>query len=208
MTIYQIRYILSISNLIYRRLNYELVDFFITFLAVNLDFFFILIFLLERYNLRDVIIGYLGALLVLVTISFLLGKTLAIFLPEWILGILGILPIYMALHDNDEDPTHTEKHGPIITTLITYLAVCAGCNLSIFLPILTNLTFQQFTQALLFIAVLSIAIVILIKGIGNIPLIKQAMQRYGETLMKVIYIGVGCYVFWDSGLITHLIHLL
>ena len=34
---------------------------FITFLAVNLDFFFILIFLLERYNLRDVIIGYLGA---------------------------------------------------------------------------------------------------------------------------------------------------
>ena len=42
---------------------------FITFLAVNLDFFFILIFLLERYNFRDVIIGYLGALLVLVTIS-------------------------------------------------------------------------------------------------------------------------------------------
>ncbi|ANU52096.1 cadmium resistance transporter [Limosilactobacillus reuteri] len=181
---------------------------FITFLAVNLDFFFILIFLLERYNLRDVIIGYLGALLVLVTISFLLGKTLAIFLPEWILGILGILPIYMALHDNDEDPTHAEKHGPIITTLITYLAVCAGCNLSIFLPILTNLTFQQFTQALLFIAVLSIAIVILIKGIGNIPLIKQTMQHYSESLMKVIYIGVGCYVFWDSGLITHLIHLL
>lgn len=29
---------------------------FITFLAVNLDFFFILIFLLERYNLRDVIL--------------------------------------------------------------------------------------------------------------------------------------------------------
>ena len=80
---------------------------FITFLAVNLDFFFILIFLLERYNLRDVIIGYLGALLVLVTISFLLGKTLAIFLPEWILGILGILPIYMALHDNDEESTVT-----------------------------------------------------------------------------------------------------
>ena len=46
------------------------------------------------------------------------------------------------------------------------------------------------------------AIVILIKGIGNIPLIKQTMQHYSESLMKVIYIGVGCYVFWDSGLIT------
>ncbi|MBB1099264.1 TMEM165/GDT1 family protein [Limosilactobacillus sp. WF-MT5-A] len=181
---------------------------FITFLAVNLDFFFILIFLLDRYKLSDVIIGYLGALFVLVTISFLLGKTLAVFLPEWILGILGILPIYMALHDNDEDPAHSEKHGPIITTLVTYLAVCAGCNLSIFLPILTNLTFHQFTQALLFIAALSIAIVIIIKEIGNIPLIRQLMQHYSEILMKVIYIGVGCYVFWDSGLITHLIRLL
>lgn len=181
---------------------------FITFIAVNLDFFFILIFLLDRYNLKSVLIGYLGALLFLVTISFLLGKTLSLFLPEWILGILGILPIYMALHDNDEDNTDTGKHGPIITTLVTYLAVCAGCNLSIFLPILTNLTFRQFSQALLFIIVLSILIVILIKFIGNIPFIKQVMNRYSEILMKVIYIGVGCYVFWDSGLLTHLIHYL
>lgn len=181
---------------------------FITFLAVNLDFFFILIFLLDRYKLRDVIIGYLYALLILVTISFLLGKTLAVFLPEWILGILGILPIYMALHDNDEDPDHLAKHGPIVTTLITYLAVCTGCNLSIFLPILTGLTFQQFIQAIGFVILLSIAIVLLIKGVGNISLVKRLMQRYSEILMKVIYISVGCYVFWDSGLITHLIHLL
>ncbi|MBB1070064.1 cadmium resistance transporter [Limosilactobacillus sp. RRLNB_1_1] len=181
---------------------------FITFLAVNLDFFFILIFLLDRYRLREVIVGYLCALLILVTISFLLGKTLAVFLPEWILGILGILPIYMALHDNDEDPDHLEKHGPIMTTLITYLAVCAGCNLSIFLPILTGLTVQQFIQAIGFVVILSIAIVMLIKGVGNIPLIKQLMQRYSEILMKIIYISVGCYVFWDSGLITHLIRLL
>ncbi|GGI62439.1 cadmium resistance transporter [Limosilactobacillus caviae] len=180
---------------------------FITFLAVNLDFFFILIFLLDRYRLREVIVGYLCALLILVTISFLLGKTLAVFLPEWILGILGILPIYMALHDNDEDPDHLEKHSPIVTTLITYLAVCTGCNLSIFLPILTGLTLRQFGLALIFIAFLSVLIVLFIKLIGNLPVIKKTMARYSEVLMKIIYIGVGIYVFWDSGLITHLIQM-
>ncbi|MBD5805518.1 cadmium resistance transporter [Limosilactobacillus walteri] len=181
---------------------------FITFIAVNLDFFFILLCLLDRYNIKSVIIGYLAALLILVTISFMVGKTLAFFLPEWILGVLGILPIYMALHDNDEDPTKAPKHGPILTTLVTYLAVCTGCNLSIFLPILTDLSLKQFGLALLFIAFLSVIVVFLIKGIGNLTPIKKLMTRYSELLMKVIYIGVGCYVFWDSGLITHLINLL
>lgn len=30
----------------------------LTFLAVNLDFFFILIFLLDQYKVKDVLIGY------------------------------------------------------------------------------------------------------------------------------------------------------
>lgn len=181
---------------------------FITFIAVNLDFFFILLCLLEQYNVKSVIIGYLSALLILVTISFLAGKTLSLFLPEWILGVLGILPIYMAIHDNDEDPAASHKYGPILTTLVTYLAVCAGCNLSIFLPVLTDLSLRQFGLALLFIACLSVIAVILIKGIGNLGPIKQLMNRYSEPLMKIIYVGVGCYVFWDSGLISHLIKLL
>lgn len=180
---------------------------FITFIAVNLDFFFILLLLINRYQVKDVILGYIAALLILVTISFMVGKTLALFLPEWILGILGFLPIYMALHDNDEDPAESSKYGPVLTTLITYLAVCTGCNLSIFLPVLTGLTLQQFVFALAFIALLAIAVVLLIKVIGNLPLINRVMTRYSEALMKVIYIGVGLYVFWDSGLISHLIAL-
>ncbi|MBB1079319.1 cadmium resistance transporter [Limosilactobacillus sp. STM2_1] len=180
---------------------------FVTFIAVNLDFFFILLCLLNRYNVTSIITGYLCALLILVTISFLLGKTLALFLPEWILGMLGILPIYMALHDNDEQPGQGQKYGPILTTFITYLAVCAGCNLSIFLPILTTLTFYQFIQALIFVAGLSIISVLIINAIGNLPFVKQLMKRYSEHLMKLIYIGVGLYVFWDSGLISHLIKM-
>lgn len=180
---------------------------FITFIAVNLDFFFILLCLLDRYNVKKIIIGYLCALLVLVTISFLLGKTLALFLPEWFLGILGILPIYMALHDNDDQPNQSQKYGPILTTFITYFAVCAGCNLSIFLPILTSLSIRQFLLALIFVAGLSIVAVLLINAIGNLPLIKRVMTRYSEPLMKLIYIGVGLYVFWDSGLISHLIKM-
>ena len=81
----------------------------ITFIGVNLDFFFILLFLLKKYKVRDVILGYVTGVLILVAASFFLGKILAIFMPEWLLGILGFLPIWMAIHDNDEEANQTEK---------------------------------------------------------------------------------------------------
>ena len=181
---------------------------FLTFIAVNLDFFVILIFLLNRYRTRDVIIGYSLGLILLLTASFFIGKLLSLFLPEWILGILGILPIYMALHDNDEEATGKGNHNPILNTFVTYLVVCSGCNLSIFLPVLTGLSFSNFLLVTGFIIILAILAVIIVKLVGNLPVVKQVMDKYGEPLMKIIYIGVGLYVFWDSGLISHLFNLL
>ena len=161
--------------------------------------------LVNKYPLRDVIIGYVIGVALLVTASFAAGKVLTLFLPEWLLGFLGILPIYMALHDNNEDSNHqSTTRSPILIVLITYLAVCSGCNLSIFLPILTGIPLGHFGLALSFILILTILVVILIKEIGKLPPVAQFMDKYSELLMKIIYIGVGIYVFFDSGLIRHL----
>lgn len=179
-----------------------------TFLAVNLDFFFILLLMLDKYKLKDVIIGYLSGVLILVIASYFVGQILAMFLPEWILGVLGILPIWMAIHDSDEDPNNQKQRSPIITVLVTYLSVCAGCNLSIFLPILTNVSMIHFLEVLIYVGIFTVIIVCLLKLIGNISVVKAFMTKYSETLMKIVYIGVGLYVFWDSGLISHLIKLI
>ncbi len=82
----------------------------VTFVAVNLDFFIIMLFLLHRYRTVDVMVGYLVGVVILMTLSFTIGKALALFLPEWILGLLGFLPIYMALHDRTRRPSRlTER---------------------------------------------------------------------------------------------------
>ncbi|WP_191363259.1 cadmium resistance transporter [Limosilactobacillus oris] len=174
----------------------------------NPPFFFILLFLLKKYKVRDVILGYVTGVLILVAASFFLGKILAIFMPEWLLGILGFLPIWMAIHDNDEEANQTEKASPILTVLITYLAVCAGCNLSILLPILIGVSLIHFGEVLLFVIVFTTIIVLLLKGIGEIPIVNNFMSKYSEISTKIVYIGVGLYVVWDSGLISHLIGLL
>lgn len=114
----------------------------------------------------------------------------------------------MALHDNDEDPDENSHRSPILATLVTYLAVCSGCNLSIFLPVLTGLSYHRFVSAVLFVGGLSVIVAFLIKALGELPVVKRVLTNYGEILMKVIYIGVGLYVFYDSGLISHLLNLI
>ncbi|KAA8439196.1 hypothetical protein FKV75_02675 [Weissella paramesenteroides] len=177
----------------------------ITFLGVNFDFFFMLLFLLKKYRVSQVIIGYLIGVVILLTASYSIGVVLASFLPEWILGILGVLPIYMAIHDNDEERDNDSKKSPIVTVLLIYLSVCAGCVLAIFLPVMVGESFNNFLIALLIIALLTIVIVFIVKLVADMRVVTGLMDRYGEVLMKICYVIIGLYVFWDSGLISHLI---
>ena len=179
----------------------------LTFVSVNLDFFFMLIFLLKKYRFSRVLIGYLLGNMILLTISYVVGRALLVFLPEWFLGVLGVLPIYMAFHDDDDDEKTTTHKSAIMSVLITYLSVCAGCNLSIFLPVLVGETITNFLLTLLFIGGLTIVVVFLIRLVADIPVVSKVMTAHGEKLMKVCYILIGLYVFWDSGLISHLINL-
>ncbi|MGR3741312.1 cadmium resistance transporter [Companilactobacillus sp. DQM5] len=176
----------------------------ITFLSVNLDFFFMLIFLLKQYKFNDVLLGYLLGNLFMVTIGYLIGKTLSVFLPEWILGVLGFLPIYLALRKENDDENIIDKKSPFISVFITYLSVCLGCNLAVFSPILLKENITNFFLTLIIIIFLSILVVVVIKKISLNKIVSIIMEKYGETLMKVCYIFIGLYVFFDSGLIMHL----
>lgn len=180
----------------------------LTFISVNLDFFFMLIFLLKKNKLSKVILGYLLGNIILLVASYVVGKALAVFLPEWLLGVLGILPIYMAFRDDDDDDKTSDHKSQVLSVMITYLSVCAGCNLSIFLPVLAGETLTNFLLTLVFIGILTILVVLVIKLIADIPAVSKVMAAHGEKLMKFCYVIIGLYVFWDSGLISHLIALI
>ncbi len=177
----------------------------LTFLSVNLDFFFMLIFLLKKYQVVKVMIGYLLGNMILLILSYIVGKALLVFLPEWLLGVLGFLPIYLAFHDDDDEDGDKHHRSQILSVTLTYLSVCAGCNLSIFLPVLVGESLTHFLMTLVFIGALTILVVFVIKLIADVPVITTIMGKYGEKLMKVCYILIGLWVFWDSGLISHII---
>ncbi|CAM3154501.1 cadmium resistance transporter [Lactiplantibacillus plajomi] len=187
-------------------MNYGILT--LTFLSVNLDFFVMLLFLLKKYRTRQVLIGYLIGLVILLTASFLIGRTLAHWLPEWVLGGLGLLPIWLAVRrDTDDDAVKT--HGsPVVSVCVTYLSVCAGCNLAIFLPVLAGENWAHFGLTLIFLSVLTIIMVALLRLIVTLPVVEWVLNRFGEPLMRGCYVLIGLYVFWDSGLVSHLLTLI
>ncbi|WP_413628046.1 cadmium resistance transporter [Fructilactobacillus vespulae] len=180
----------------------------LTFIAINIDFFIMLIFLLKKYPLFKVMIGYALAVLVLLTLGFLMGEILEKFLPEWLLGILGLLPIYMAFKDDDDDEQAESKHSAIYTVFITYISVCAGCVLSLFIPILVGKSATDFGLAALMAVIMSLIIVVAAKVVENNKLVQGVIEKHGEKLMKICYILIGLYVLFDSGFIEHLIKLI
>lgn len=156
-----------------------------------------LLFLVRKYRLSAVLGGYLLGTLLLVTASYLIGQTLSAFLP-----------IYLAIKDDDDEVNATQSGASAVgTVLVTYLSVCTGCNLAIFLPVLMHAQLAEFFVALLLILGLSAVAVLAINLLSKNPLVSQVMEKYGEKLMKVCYVLIGLYVFWDSGLVTHLIRL-
>lgn len=58
-------------------MNYWLLS--LTFIAVNLDFFLIMLFLLRRYRVWDVAVGYTLGVVLLMSASYFIGQALALF---------------------------------------------------------------------------------------------------------------------------------
>jgi cadmium resistance protein CadD (predicted permease) len=83
--------------------------------------------------------------------------------------------------------------------------VCSGCVLAIFLPIMIGKSIHDLVITILIIAILVTMIVFIIKLVVTTNLVMKIMNQYGEIMMKICYILIGLYVFWDSGLIHHVL---
>ncbi|MDN6452237.1 MAG: hypothetical protein L0K36_08070, partial [Lactiplantibacillus plantarum] len=59
-----------------------------------------------------------------------------------------------------------------------------------------------------FIGILTMLVVLIINQVAEIKAVQKQIAAHGERLMKICYVVIGLYVFWDSGLISHLIAFL
>ncbi|MCB6840604.1 cadmium resistance transporter [Weissella viridescens] len=178
------------------------------FFGLNLDFFIILLFLIQKYKFKDTFLGYELGMSVIFIISAVAGQTIQNFIPEWAIGILGLIPIYVGIKgESEETERKSNSHKDAITVMLIYAAGCGADNLAVYIPLLSKMTVPAIMLTLLYFMVLVGVMMLLALLVQRIPIIKKFLEQYSEKISRIVYILIGIFVMYDTGLIQKLISL-
>lgn len=180
------------------------------FIGVNLDFFVILLFLLQKYSYKDNLIGYELGMIIVFSISAFAGQIIQSFIPEWSIGLLGLIPIYMGFKGEDDDENNDDQHKSnkgVMAVLLMYLVSCGADNIAVYVPVLATMTVTSILLTVLYFIVLTAISLTLAYFFGQIPIVKNIFERFGEPLSRIIYIFIGIFVMLDTGLFQQILNL-
>ena len=180
------------------------------FIGVNLDFFVILLFLLQKYSYKDNLIGYELGMIIVFSISAFAGQIIQSFIPEWSIGLLGLIPIYMGFKGEDDDENNDDQHKSnkgVMAVLLMYLVSCGADNIAVYVPVLATMTVTSILLTVLYFIVLTAISLTLAYFFGQIPIVKNIFERFGEPLSRIIYIFIGIFVMLDTGLFQQIMNL-
>lgn len=191
----------------------------ILYTSTALDLLVILMLLFSKYPgrnaRRNIYIGqYIGSLC-LTGISLFFAFVLHYVPQKWLLGLLGLIPIFFGikylLSDEDEAAEVNEKldqrqnKSLVATVAITTIASCGADNIGLFVPYFVSLTFWQLLVTLVIFIICIYILVTLGEKSAHLSFVKVFLARYGNWIMALIYIGLGCLIIWESGTIQHFI---
>ncbi|MDO1604870.1 CadD family cadmium resistance transporter [Lactobacillus sp. YT155] len=189
----------------------------IIYTSTAIDLWVILMLLFSKYRSprekQSIYLGQFIGSMGLITISLVFAYVLH-FVPEkWILGFLGVIPIYFGIkylvvdEDETEEVNETIKarqnKNLIITVATITFASCGADNIGLFVPYFAS---ETLSQAILTVAVFAICILLLVylsDKCAGIKVISKFLDKYGNWIMAVIYIGLGIMIIWENGTIQH-----
>ncbi|BDP78996.1 cadmium resistance protein CadD (plasmid) [Enterococcus faecium] len=136
------------------------------------------------------------------------------FVPEaWMVGLLGLIPIYLGIRFAIVGEGEEEEEEEIIERLeqskanqlfwtVTLLTIASGGdNLGIYIPYFASLDWSQTLVALLVFAIGIIIFCELSRVLSSIPLISETIEKYERIIVPLVFIPLGLYIMYESGTI-------
>jgi cadmium resistance transport/sequestration family protein len=171
-----------------------------------------------RKQYRQIFVGqYIGSL-TLIAISLILAYILNFVPEEWMLGFLGLIPLYLGIKvalvgDDDEEAVEKQLNerglGKLTTTvaLIT-IASCGSDNIGLFVPYFVSITVPELLTTLITFVVLIFVLVFIAQKLTDIPGVGEVTETFGRWIMASIYIGLGVYILVINGTLGSLLSFL
>ncbi|HEM3586902.1 TPA: cadmium resistance transporter [Streptococcus suis] len=183
-------------------------------ISTSIDYFLILFLLFSQAKKpgerRTIYFGQLLASFILILLSSILSQVANVFLADWILGLLGFVPILLGariLFENEEETEIPDSKIGLLS--IMFISLASGVdNLGIFTPYFTTLsTLETFLTAGL-ILLETVAICYLAEKFGSLHSISEFIEKYEKMILPTIFIVLGIYILFEFGTMTYLLQLL
>ena len=171
----------------------------------------LMLFFTKRKSRKDIINIYLGQFLgsvSLILLSLLFAFVLHYIPSKEILGLLGLIPIFLGLKvlllgDSDGEAIAKEglrkdnKNLIFLVAMITF-ASCGADNIGIFVPYFTTLNLADLIVALLTFLVMIYLLVFSAQKLAQVPSVGETLEKYSRWFIAVVYLGLGIYILIEN----------
>lgn len=161
---------------------------------------------------------YLGDIVgtaILVAASLFMAFVLNFVPQEWMLGLLGLIPIAMGAYtliassdheDADSISSRLNQHRNIIVSVaVITIATCGADNIGIYVPLFTQLSTAGIVTVLITFFFMLTIFCYLGYLLTKIPHVAAILDRWGGLITGVVYIALGLYILFEAGTIQHFI---
>ena len=185
----------------------------ILYIVTALDLLVILLMFFARAKTRkeyrDIYIGqYIGSV-ALIVVSLFFAFVLNYVPEKWILGLLGLIPIYLGIKvaiygDSDgEERAKKELNEKGLSKLVGTIAIitiasCGADNIGVFVPYFVTLSVTNLLITLFVFLILIFFLVFTAQKLANIPGVGEIVEKFGRWIMAVIYIALGLFIIIEN----------
>lgn len=192
------------------------------YISTSIDYLFILLIIFSQAytqkGLRQIYFGqYLGTG-ILVAVSLFAAYVLNFIPQDWMIGLLGLIPIYLGIRvamgseeeaEEEEVVEKLESRGSnrLFWTVALITIASGGDNLGIYIPYFTSLSVSEIVIAIVVFA-LSIAVLCYISyRLAKISFVSETLEKYERIIVPIVFIGLGIFIMLENGTIQTLFGL-
>lgn len=171
----------------------------------------LMLFFAKRKSRKDIINIYLGQFLgsvSLIFLSLLFAFVLNYIPSKEILGLLGLIPIFLGLKvlllgDSDgeaiaKDGLRKDNKNLIFLVAMITFASCGADNIGVFVPYFTTLNLANLIVALLIFLVMIYLLVFSAQKLAQVPSVGETLEKYSRWFIAVVYLGLGMYILIEN----------
>ena len=185
----------------------------ILYIATAVDLLVILLIFFARAKTkkeyRDIYIGQYVGSVALIVVSLFFAFVLNYVPEKWILGLLGLIPIYLGIKvaiygDSDgEERAKKELNEKGLSKLVGTIAIitiasCGADNIGVFVPYFVTLSVTDLLITLFVFLILIFFLVFTAQKLANIPGVGEIVEKFGRWIMAVIYIALGLFIIIEN----------